>query len=883
MKEPSMGNGAGRPVSAGTQAAAATGPVPPLEVQDIAKSYGPVRALQPTSFALRAGEVHALVGENGSGKSTVVGILSGAVRPDSGTVRLGQRVVTDHTPWESQRAGTLTVFQDGSLIGGLTVAQNLYLGMPPALRPPYRRVEEWSRQRLAEYGLDRVPTGHLVDTLAPGDRQLLDIARALMAQPSVLLLDEATSALDAAGVDLALRLVREAAANGTAVLFVSHRLSEVFRIADRISVLRDGVWQGTFRPAETNANGLVELMAGTAVDVEFPPRAAAGEIGEPALTARRLAGPGFGPVDVAVRPGEILGIAGADGNGQLPLLRGLSGIGVSAGRLTAGSSPVTSLAGAVRAKIAYLSSDRRTESLFPSLPVRENLVVGVLRTLSTAGFISPRAERARSGQSVREFGIRLGSAEDPVTSLSGGNQQKVALGRVLATDARVILIDEPTQGVDVRSRIDIYQMLRAGARGGNAVVVVSTDAAELAGLCDRIVVMSRGAIVAEMPGETASEEKIIHAFTGVEHAAAADEGDAAAGARPDRPDRPDQPGRRPGGPREYLRLHQDAGRLGLLLLMLIALSGYVQGRNSTFFSTPSMYNVFLLTLPLAVVAGAQFLVIFTGGIDVSVGGTMGVTVAVMSFAVQSSSGASGIVISALIAIGVGTAVGLVNALVIERLKISPVIATIAMLGVLQGIGLILRPQAAGGISQDVGNALTKQVGPFPVPVFAVAVLFVLADFGINRTGRGLRLRAVGLNPLFAYRLGENAPRLRQLAYIGCAILAAMAGVLLAAQVGVGDSTVGNQYTLLAVAAPILGGASLLGGRGSFAGCLVGSVLLALALALPTVLSLSDGTGYLLAGGLTLLALLVYTNSAWAAIARWSRALRTRLRIARSSP
>jgi ribose transport system ATP-binding protein len=154
-------------------------------------------------------------------------------------------------------------------------------------------------------------------------------------------------------------------------------------------------------------------------------------------------------------------------------------------------------------------------------------------------------------------------------------------------------------------------------------------------------------------------------------------------------------------------------------------------------------------------------------------------------------------------------------------------------------------------------------------------VFVLADLGITRTGRGLRLRAVGLNPLFAYRLGENAPRLRQLAYVGCAILAALAGVLLAAQVGIGDSTVGNQYTLLAVAAPILGGASLLGGRGSFVGCLVGSVLLALALALPTVLSLSDGTGYLLAGGLTLLALLVYTSSAWAAMARWSRALRTR--------
>jgi ribose transport system permease protein/ribose transport system ATP-binding protein len=870
-----MSSDAGRPVSAGTQAATAAGKSPALEVWDITKTYGPVKALQPTSFALQAGEVHALVGENGSGKSTVVGILSGAVRPDSGTVRLGEIIATDHTPWESQRAGTLTVFQDGSLISGLTVAQNLYLGIPPSQRPAYRRIETWSRDRLQEFGLGRVSPGQLVDSLASGDRQLLDIVRALMARPSVLLLDEATSALDAAGVDLALGLIREAAERGTSVLFVSHRLSEVFRIADRISVLRDGDWQGTFSPTETNANELVELMAGTAVDVEFPPRAAADEIGEAMLTAQGLTGPGFGPVDLGVRAGEILGIAGADGNGQLALLSGLTGVDMSGGRLIADSSQVTSLAGAVRAKIAYLSSDRRAESLFPSLPIRENLVVGVLRRLSTLGFVSPRAEQTQTERSVRDFSIRVGSVEDPVTSLSGGNQQKVALGRVLATDSRIILIDEPTQGVDVRSRIDIYRMLRAAARDGKSVVVVSTDASELAGLCDRIVVMSRGTIVAEMHGETASEAKIIHAFTRAKHAAAVSDADAVAGGGPDLP--VVEPTRRFSRQRELLRLHQDAGRLGLLVVMLIALSGYVETRNGTFFTTPSIYNVLLLTLPLAVVAGAEFLVIFTGGIDVSVGGTMGVTVAVMSFLVQKSGAASGIVISVLLAIGIGTAVGLVNALLVERVKISPVIATIAMLGILQGLGLILRPQAAGSISLNVSNALTEQVGPIPAPLFVVAILFVLADLGINRTGRGLRLRAIGLNPLSAYRLGANASRLRQLSYVGCAILAALAGVLLAAQVGVGDSTVGTQYTLLAVAAPIIGGASLLGGRGSFVGCLVGSLLLALALTLPTVLSLSDGTGYLLAGGLTLLALLVYTNSAWATIARWSRMLRTRLR------
>jgi ribose transport system ATP-binding protein len=853
---------------AGAGSALRTDDVPPLAVDGICKSYGVVKALQPASFELVRGEVLALVGENGSGKSTVVGILSGVVRPDGGTVTFAGKTASAHTPRESQRSGTLTVFQDGSLLGDLTVAQNLYLGTPHDQRPSYRRIEGWTKGRLDEFGLGRISPGSLVDTLSPGDRQLLDIVRALMARPAVLLLDEATSALDAAGVDVALDLMRRAAEEGTAVMFVTHRLSEVFRVADRISVLRDGVWQGTHDPASIDTHGLVELMAGTSVNVEFPTRAAVDEIGEPMLAAHQLTGPGFGPVDIEVRRGEILGIAGADGNGQLPLLRGLIGVDVSSGVLESDGSVVTSLRAAARSGVAYLSSDRRSESLFPSLPIRENLVAGVLRRMSVASYVPPRRERVEAQESVERFGIRLGSIEDAVTSLSGGNQQKVALGRVLTTDSRVILIDEPTQGVDVRSRIDIYHMLRAAARDGDAVVVVSSDAAELAGLCDRIVVMSRGRVVAEVPGETATEESIIGAFTSAEHHGRTDV------VVPDQAIVRTTKFRRQ---REFLRLHQDAARLCLLVLMLIALAGYAQGKNDTFLTKPSLYNIFLIALPLAMVAAAEFLVIFTGGIDVSVGATMGVTVAVLSFALETSGALDGILLSVLIAVGVGVAVGIVNAIIVERIRISPVIATIATLGVLQGVGLQLRPQAAGIISFDVTNALTKQVGPFPVPILVIAALFVVADAGLNRTGRGLRLRAVGLNPVFAYRLGENAPRLRQLAYIGCAVLAALAGVLLAAQVGVGDSTVGNQYTLLAVAAPILGGASLLGGRGSFIGCLVGAVLLATSLALPTVLSLSDGTSFVLAGSLTLLALLIYTHSAWRVMARWTRLVRVKLR------
>jgi ribose transport system ATP-binding protein len=850
--------------------AAAAGPA--LRTVEVSKSYGVVKALQPTSLDLAPGEVHALVGENGSGKSTFVGIVSGTVAPDTGTVEVGGTRCRKHTPWESQRAGALTVFQDGSVIPELSVGQNLYLGTPAASRPSYREVNGWARGRLEEFGLGRMSPKLAAGKLSHADRQLLEIARAMMAQPTVLLLDEATSALDSAGVDVALELMRKAAEGGCAVLFVTHRLSEVFRVADRISVLRDGQYRGTHEPKSIDQAGLVEAMAGRSVNVEFPEGAA--RVGEPILAARGLAGEGYGPLDLQLRRGEILGIAGADGNGQLQLLGGLAAIADPKGDLAVDGQAVKTFGQAWDAGVAYLSSDRRDESLYQTLAIRENLVVGVLGKLSRGGVLTKRREGRQVRESIERYGIRLGSPEDPMTSLSGGNQQKVALGKVLETEPRVLLCDEPTQGVDVRSRLEIYRMLRDSAEAGLAVAIVSSDAAELAGLCDRVIVLSRGQVVAELSSERASEESIVHAFAGHET-----RGDGAVAASAEE---------RAAGPsprarlREGLERHQDLARLALLGAILVLLGAYTQSQESSFLTPAGVYNVLLLALPLAAVAAAEFAVMFIGGIDISVAGTMGVTVVLLSFWVQSGSTAVALILSLAIGIGVGIAIGIGNSTLIERLRISPVIATIATLGILQGVGLTLRPTAGGVIDLGLTELLTKKLWVFPWPLVVIGALFLLADWAMRSTGTGLRLRAVGLDSQFAYRLGVNAPRLRQLSYVVCAALAGVAGVILAGQVGVGDSTVGNQYILLAIAAPIVGGASLLGGRGTFFGCGLGSVLLALGLTLPTTLSLGEGWNYILTGGLTLIALTIYTQGVWTAVslrarsfARWLSSLGSR--------
>jgi ribose transport system ATP-binding protein len=488
---------------------------PALLLQNICKHFGPVQANDDVTIEVRAGEIHALLGENGSGKSTLLSIASGSQAADSGTVTIGGEHLTSASPRSAMQLGLGMAYQHLTSVAGLTVAESLYMATPGERRPRYSQMYGWARERLAEHALD-VRVSARVETLSAAHQQLLEVVSALLSNPKVLLLDEPTTALGHADVQHLHDLIRTLAADGMAIVYVSHRLPEVLDVADRVTVLRDGVNQGTFDASSLSESDVVAMMIGRPLEQAFP--AITGDVShEVVLDVSGLRGRRFGPVQLQLRRSEIVGIAGAEGNGQVQFLRALAGVEPSHGIVTCAGKRVhlSSPPSAIRAGIILLSADRKQESIFTALSVRANATLQVLRRFATLGFVRRSQEKVPVNAMVNRLRLKAASIEQPTQYLSGGNQQKVALMRpFMRDDLKVILADEPTQGVDVGARLDIYRALRDKAAEGTTVLVKSSDAIELAGICDRVVVMSRGIIVDEIPRDELEERTIIAAIIG---------------------------------------------------------------------------------------------------------------------------------------------------------------------------------------------------------------------------------------------------------------------------------------------------------------------------------------------------------------------------------
>jgi rhamnose transport system ATP-binding protein len=490
-----------------------------LELNGICKVFTGVQALKGVSFELRAGEGHALIGENGAGKSTLIKVITGAHRPDQGTLEVLGKLIEDNDPVRARALGIAAIYQQPALFPDLTVAENVAIGLEP--RGPWRRVHWGERHDRAKSLLARI--GARIDpdaevrTLTMPEQQLVEIARALGADARIVIMDEPTASLSDTEVENLFRVIRELKAQGVGIIYISHRLEELPQVADRVTVLRDGVVVGTRPMADYRRADLIRMMVGRELASVFPKIKV--PIGETVLEGRGLccAESGVHGVSFQVRAGEILGVAGLVGAGRTELARVLFGLTpADSGQIVLGGRPssIRSPAEAVAQGIAYVPEDRRRHGVVPEMSVATNATLAILRSISRLGLLDASRERSLAAGLVNQLGVKTPSIDTPVGNLSGGNQQKVALARWLAAGPAVLILDEPTQGIDVGAKAEIHRLMCALAGQGLAVVMISSELPEILGMSDRIAVMHGGTIVGTLDRAEATQEQVLELALG---------------------------------------------------------------------------------------------------------------------------------------------------------------------------------------------------------------------------------------------------------------------------------------------------------------------------------------------------------------------------------
>ena len=489
-----------------------------LEARAVTKRFGGIVALDHVDFDADAGQVHALIGENGAGKSTFIKILTGALRPDEGEVRLFEQPFDARNPRHAKRLGVAAVFQELSLVPDLTVAENIWFRseeLTPLGTISRRALRRRTRALLERMRFPQIDPEREVRGLSVAERQLVEVAKAVALDPRVLILDEATSALSPKEVQWLLGLARRLASDGLLVIYISHRLAEVREVGDRLTVFRNGRNVGTRDAASVSEEEVVSLMLGRQLERLYPDK-------QPTATDRIALGVhelSFGyrlrGVDLGVHEGEIVGVGGLQGQGQLELFMALFGVLRPSGRITVGGAPVRirSPRDALHAGIglALVPEDRQNQGLLLPKSVRENLTLAVARRFARHGLLDLGQERALVRDAIRQLNIVLATPEQPVASLSGGNQQKVVIAKLLLTKARVLLLYDLTRGVDVGTKGEIFHLMRDLAAQGYAILFFSTDIQELVHVADRVAVLADGRVSALLEGDTITEEAIIRA------------------------------------------------------------------------------------------------------------------------------------------------------------------------------------------------------------------------------------------------------------------------------------------------------------------------------------------------------------------------------------
>ncbi|MFE4534734.1 sugar ABC transporter ATP-binding protein [Streptomyces scopuliridis] len=503
----------------------ATGPAPVLALKDVSKSFGAVRALRDVSLQLFPGEAHALAGENGAGKSTLIKTLAGVHRPDAGEVVLDGETVVFHGPADARDAGIAVIYQEPTLFPDLSIAENIFMGRQPrrALgRIDRRAVRDTTTALMKRLGVELDPD-RPARGLSIADQQIVEIAKALSFDARVLIMDEPTAALTGSETARLFSVVRTLRAEGAAILFISHRLEEIFALCQRVTTLRDGRWISSEPLAGLTEDDLVRSMVGRDLGELYPKQSA--DVGETALAVRRLTREGvFRDISFEVRRGEIVALAGLVGAGRSEVAQAVFGVDrADAGEVVVDGRtlPAGSPTAAMDAGLALVPEDRRQRGLVMDMSIERNIALTGLDRLGRGGMVRRVLERGRAADWAVRLQLKYNRLADPVGVLSGGNQQKVVLAKWLATDPAVLIVDEPTRGIDVGTKAEVHRLLSSLAAEGLAVLMISSDLPEVLGMADRVLVMHEGRLTAEIPRAEATEESVMAAATGRNERAAA--------------------------------------------------------------------------------------------------------------------------------------------------------------------------------------------------------------------------------------------------------------------------------------------------------------------------------------------------------------------------
>jgi ribose transport system ATP-binding protein len=792
-----------------------------LKIEHVSKSFYGVKALKDISFAVFKGEIVGLLGANGAGKSTLLKIIGGILKNDEGEVFLEDAGLAGINPHSAQQKGIISVYQELNLFSNMTVAENLVIGKEHKTRAGtinWQRNRRQAAQILADLGLD-IRVDAVVSSLSVAQQHLVEIARALHAEPKLLLLDEPTASLSDTEIQWLFSKVRDLVKKGTTLLYVSHRLEEVTNLCDRCVILRDGSLaqelSGVFDIAT-----IVHHMIGHSIELGTASgRRIEGDI---VFECRNLhSPPKVKEVSFSVHKGEILGIAGLVGAGRTELLRAIFGVDASCGgtvllggRQLARRNPRSTIENG----IVLVPEDRKLEGLFLGENVRFNIAVATMDTRVKAGLIDVRAEKRAVKEAAEDVLLDAERLEHQVKLLSGGNQQKAIIAKTLMVDADLMLLDEPTRGVDIGAREEIYEIIRKLAKNGKSIVLVSSDWEELIALCDRMLVMAEGKVTGELSGAEITQERIMH-LSSIAHVSQGKDDARSAGTK---------------GLVGRLGAFSRGSNTTVLALILLAFVVIGLSLHSSFRTWINTRNLMSQAMPFFLLTLGQLVVIIAGGLDLSVGALVASTsVLGMTIMLQNP---GNVLLGVAAMVGLALLVGSINGLLVVKANIDSFVATLGMSIVLEGLALVITPKPLAPSPKILRTIAHTDVLGIPYTLIIIVVVIVLFAILLKYTALGRRFFAVGENAIGSFWAGLPVVSTKLISFILCSFMAVLTSLFMLGRTGAGDPVLGPGLELDSIACALIGGASLAGGKGSLAGAVCGVLVLTI---LSNIFSLMD--------------------------------------------